>query len=106
MTTNQIDTPDILQQDKGNSRKTYEAIIDHIKSDLINGNLHTGQKLPPERELAKQHGVSRTSIREALRTLEILGVIESIQGSGNFISANVEKSLIESMSMMFFIAKN
>jgi GntR family transcriptional repressor for pyruvate dehydrogenase complex len=85
------------------SRKTYESIIDSIKSDIVAEKLHSGQKLLPERELAKQFGVSRTSIREALRTLEILGVIESIQGSGNFITGNIEKSLVESMSMMFLL---
>lgn len=87
------------------TKKTYESIIDSIKSDIIAGKLCSGEKLPPERELAKQFGVSRTSIREALRTLEILGVIESIQGSGNFITGNYEKSLIESMSMMFLLQK-
>ena len=85
------------------SKKTYESIIERIKSDIIAGNLRSGEKLPPERELAKQFGVSRTSIREALRTLEILGVIESIQGSGNFITGDCRKSLIESMSMMFLL---
>ncbi len=85
------------------SKKAYESIIDSIKSDILAGRLNVGEKLPPERELARQFGVSRTSIREALRTLEILGVIESIQGSGNFIARNCEKSLIESMSMMFLL---
>lgn len=85
------------------SKKIYESIIDSIKSDIISGKLSSGEKLPPERDLAKQFGVSRTSIREALRTLEILGVIESIQGSGNFIAGNYTKSLTESMSMMFLL---
>lgn len=87
------------------SKKTYESIIDSIKSDILAGKLYSGCKLPPERELARKFGVSRTSIREAMRTLEILGVIESIQGSGNFIAANCERSLIESMSMMFLLQK-
>lgn len=86
-----------------NSKKTYEAIIDSIKTDIMSGKIKTGQKLPPERELAKKFNVSRTSIREALRTLEILGVIKSVQGSGNYITGDVEKSLIESMSMMFLL---
>ncbi len=85
------------------SKRTYESIIDSIKTDLITGKLSSGDKLPPERDLARQFGVSRTSIREALRTLEILGVIESIQGSGNFITGNYTKSLTESMSMMFLL---
>lgn len=86
-----------------NSKKTYEAIIDSIKTDIMKGKIKPGQKLAPERELAKKFNVSRTSIREALRTLEILGVIKSIQGSGNYITGDVEKSLIESMSMMFLL---
>ncbi len=85
------------------TKRTYESIIDSIKSDIIKGKLSSGDRLPPERDLAKQFGVSRTSIREALRTLEILGVIESIQGSGNFIAGNYTKSLTESMSMMFLL---
>lgn len=86
-----------------NSKKTYEAIIDSIKSDIMSGTIKPGQKLPPERELAKKFNMSRTSIREALRTLEILGVIKSVQGSGNYITGDVEKSLVESMSMMFLL---
>lgn len=86
-----------------NRAKTYETVINHVKADIISGKLTRGVKLPPEREMAKKYGVSRTSVREALRTLEILGVVESIQGSGNFIAADVEKSMIESMSMMFLL---
>jgi len=85
------------------SKKTYEAIIDSIKTDIMRGKIKPGQKLPPERELAKKFNVSRTSIREALRTLEILGVIKSVQGSGNYITGDVEKSLVESMSTMFLL---
>ncbi|PNT92124.1 hypothetical protein CDQ83_00645 [Clostridium thermosuccinogenes] len=100
---------DLLRQDEflmeknDNSKRTYEAIIDSIKTDIMNGKIKPGQKLPPERELAKKFNVSRTSIREALRTLEILGVIKSVQGSGNYITGDFEKSLIESMSMMFLL---
>lgn len=92
-----------LMEKNDNSKKTYEAIIDSIKTDIMNGKINPGQKLPPERELAKKFNVSRTSIREALRTLEILGVIKSVQGSGNYITGDFEKSLIESMSMMFLL---
>ncbi len=90
-------------QKSDSTKKTYESIIDSIKHDIITGKLSSGDKLPPERDLAKQFGVGRTSIREALRTLEILGVIESIQGSGNFITGNFTKSMTESMSMMFLL---
>lgn len=83
--------------------KTYETVINYIKSEILNGDLSKGQKLLPERELALKIGVSRTSVREALRSLEILGVIESVQGAGNYITGNIEKSISETLSMMFLL---
>lgn len=84
-------------------KKAYEAVVGFIKSEILSGRLKPGQKLPPEREMAQQLGVSRTSIREALRTMEVLGVIESVQGAGNFISVNFEKNMTEALSMMFLL---
>ncbi len=83
--------------------KSYERVIQHIKDEILSGNLRQGQKLPPERELAEQLKVGRNSVREALRTLDILGIISSTQGAGNYMTCNFEKSLVESMSMMFLL---
>lgn len=85
--------------------KTYEKVIEYVKAEILHGNLKQGQKLPPERELAEQLGVSRNSVREALRTLDVIGIITSTQGAGNCVSCNFEKSLIEAMSMMFLMQK-
>lgn len=85
--------------------KAYENVIAYIKEEILNGNLVQGQKLPPERELAEHLGVSRNSVREALRTLDIIGMVKSTQGAGNSISCDFEKSLVESMSMMFLMEK-
>ncbi|TVR91193.1 MAG: FadR family transcriptional regulator [Spirochaetaceae bacterium] len=59
-----------------------ESIIHQITTLMGSGQLIPGQRLPPERELADRLGVSRTSIREALRSLEIVGLIESRVGVG------------------------
>ena len=67
----------------------------------MEGLFKKGDKLPSERELSEKMGVSRTSIREALRVLETMGVVESRQGEGNFICSNIEKSLLQPLSMMF-----
>ena len=83
--------------------KTYEMVIRYIKTEIMAGRLKPGEKLPPERELAEQLQISRTSIREALRTMEVLGVVESVQGAGNYISVNFEKSMTEALSMMFLL---
>ncbi len=83
--------------------RTYAVVIRYIKEEILSGRLKPGTKLPPERELAEQLQVSRTSIREALRTMEVLGVMESVHGAGNYISVNFEKSMTEALSMMFFL---
>lgn len=83
--------------------KAYENVLYYIKRKIINGELQRGEKLPPERELAETLGVGRNSVREALRTLEIMGVVTSAHGAGNYISCNFRKNMIESMTMMFLL---
>jgi DNA-binding FadR family transcriptional regulator len=63
------------------SRRTFEAILEQVESAIAQGALSAGDRLPSERELAGDLGVSRTSVREALRVLEALGVVETRRGS-------------------------
>lgn len=83
--------------------KVYEQVIDQIKNMIVNGTLKKGDKLPSERDLVEHLQVSRTSIREALRALQIIGLIECKQGEGNYISQNFENSLFEPLSIMFML---
>ena len=62
--------------------RLYESIVKQIQKLVSTGTLKPGQKLPPERDLAEELGVSRTSIREALRALEMMGYLESRVGVG------------------------
>ena len=62
--------------------RAWEVVIDRIESDLRDGRLSPGVRLPGERELATQLGVGRSSVREALRVLEVLGLIRTSTGSG------------------------
>ena len=68
-------------------KRVFEEIILQIRRELALGNLKPGDKLPAERELVKQFGVSRTAVREALRTLENAGIVHSTKGvkGGAFI---------------------
>ena len=68
------------------SEKTYERVINYVKDEIWRGNLKRGERLPSERDLAELLGVSRNSVREAMRTLSLMGFISSIHGGGNFIS--------------------
>jgi len=88
------------------NQKVYKVVIEQIKNMIKTGQLKKGDKLPPERELVEQLQVSRTSIREALRSLEILGLIESRQGEGNFIRKSFNQSLLEPLSIMFMLQES
>ncbi len=65
--------------------RLYDQIIAQIQQLVSDGRVKPGDQLPPERELADQLGVSRGSLREALRTLEYLGFIESRPGGGTIV---------------------
>lgn len=68
-------------------RKTrrYQQVAEQIHQLVVQGVLKPGDRLPPERELAEKFGVSRSSIRDALRTLEMMGVAESHHGTGTVV---------------------
>jgi GntR family transcriptional regulator, transcriptional repressor for pyruvate dehydrogenase complex len=59
-----------------NAKRTYQYITEQIITLIVNGELNAGERLPPERMLAERFEVSRSSIREAFRALEIIGIIE------------------------------
>lgn len=81
-------------------KKRFEEIIDQIKNLLIRRELSVGQKLPSELELSESMGVSRSSLREALKVLNILGVIESKAGEGTIIQQAQPENLKEIMSLI------
>ncbi len=75
--------------------RIHEEIVFKIKSMIEQGKLKTGDQLPTERELAEAFQVSRPSVREALRSLETQGFLESRQGDGTYISQQPIELLIE-----------
>ncbi len=87
----------------GTQEKSYMKVINYIKKQIRSGELSIGGKLPAERELSEILGISRNSVREAIRTLDNMGVISSQQGAGNFLTGNFENNLVESLSMMFLL---
>ena len=63
-------------------RRAWESVLAHIEADLLGGRLRPGDRLPGERALAVELGVGRSSVREAIRVLEVLGLIRTATGSG------------------------
>jgi len=72
--------------------------VSQIEALLDRGELHPGDQLPPERALAEQFQVSRASVREALRSLELLGVVETRAGGGTFVRRTVPEDLARPLS--------
>lgn len=62
--------------------RAWRTVLDRIEADLLDGTLRPGERLPPERELAATLCVGRSSVREALRVLEVMGLIRTGTGSG------------------------
>ncbi|WP_216852780.1 FadR/GntR family transcriptional regulator [Phytoactinopolyspora halotolerans] len=62
--------------------KAYELVLQRIEAEISEGRLRIGDRLPGERALAERFGVSRTSVREAIRVLEVMGAIRTAAGSG------------------------
>ena len=87
------------------SEKTYERVIKYVKDEIWRGNLKRGERLPSERDLAEMLGVSRNSVREAMRTLSLMGFISSVHGGGNFISCDLEQNLSETLQMMMLMGE-
>ncbi len=85
------------------STRVYEQVVENIKDMIENGELKIGDKLPTERAMAEELNVSRASIREAIRSLEVIGLIESKQGAGNYIKKDFSEILLEPLSMMFML---
>ena len=69
------------------SRRLYQQIADQIRELIDRGGFEAGTRLPPERDLAQQLGVSRPSLREALIALDVEGRVEVRSGSGVYVSA-------------------
>ena len=75
-----------MQADKKHSSgRLYETILENIKAMIDNQEIKPGEKLPPERVLAEYYDVSRVPVREAIKILEYMGVVENRQGDGMYL---------------------
>src|SRR5918996_1817379 len=82
------------------STRIYEEIVRQIKAMIAEGRLKSGDQLPPERDLAEKFLVSRTSVREALRALESVGLIDIRPGEGTFVREVSVDALVEPLALV------
>ncbi len=86
-------------------KKSYYDIVQDIQQQIMSNELKFGDKLPPERELSETYSMSRNSVREALRTLEVIGLLESRHGEGNFITNRLSGYVVNALSLSFVLNK-
>ncbi len=79
------------------SSRLYEQIVHQIEEAVLNGILKEGDQLPAERQLAQQFGVSRTAVREAIKTLHEKGLVEALAGRGTFVTDGSSNSMRQSL---------
>ena len=78
--------------------RLYQGIVEQIQALIGEGVLKPGDRLPPERELAERLQVSRSSLREAMRALELQGLVVSRPGAGTFVSTESLDTLIATIA--------
>ena len=85
------------------SRRLYEKIVEQIQSQIISGKLRPGDRLPAERDLAEKFRVSRTAVREAVKTLREKGLVEGHIGRGTFVTDGTASAMRGSLGLMMKI---
>ncbi len=80
--------------------KVYHEIVSQIKGLIADGRIQPGDRLPAERELAELFKASRNSVRDALRVLEQMGLIESRHGDGTYVRALSPEELTEPLASL------
>lgn len=83
----------------------YQDVCSYLRDLIEQGQLRLGDRLPTERDLAQALGVSRGTVRDGLRLLESMGVLESRQGSGNYLSNRMGKYLAQSLHFMLLLGE-
>ena len=80
--------------------RLYEQIVQQIEESILKGELGEGSQLPAERDLAKQFGVSRTAVREAIKALQEKGLVDAFPGRGTFVTNGTSNSMRRSLDRL------
>ncbi|MGO2633620.1 MAG: FadR/GntR family transcriptional regulator [Galactobacter sp.] len=80
--------------------RAYQKVLDWVETELRSGRLKVGDQLPGERALAEAHGISRASVRDAIRTLEVMGLVRTSAGSGPKSGAIMISRPAQGMALM------
>src|SRR6202051_134222 len=83
--------------------RLFEQIVQRVEDSILRGQLKPGDQLPAERDLAQRFGVSRTAVREAVKTLREKGLVEAYSGRGTFVTNGTSQAIRQSLDLMIRI---
>ena len=83
---------------KAKDKRLYQEVVNQIRNLINTKQLKDGDKLPSEKKLSKSIGVSRATVREGLRVLELMGLVETKRGKGTFVRINGQESFRNKLS--------
>ena len=83
---------------------TAEEVVERLRDMIHSGELSSGDRLPPERDLAKLLGVSRPTLRAGIRSLSTVGILQSKQGAGTFVAAADESPTLDGSALKMLSA--
>ena len=92
-----------VQSPAGSKEDVTVRVLTTFKRLISEGTLKAGSRLPPERELAEQFQVSRSSLRQALKVLEIIGVISQRVGDGSYVNETAGSVLGEPLNFLILL---
>src|ERR1700692_5146545 len=85
--------------------RLFEQIVQQVEDSILKGQLKPGDQVPAERDLAQRFGVSRTAVREAVKTLREKGLVEAYSGRGTFVTNGTSQRIRQSLDLMIRINK-
>ena len=85
--------------------RLYEQIVQQVEESILKGQLKPGDQLPAERDLAQSFGVSRTAVREAVKTLREKGLVEAYTGRGTFVTSGTSHAIRQSLDLMIRVSQ-
>jgi GntR family transcriptional repressor for pyruvate dehydrogenase complex len=86
-------------------KNVWEQVVDEMKSLIISGEWKVGQQLSPEVKLAKEFGVSRPTLREAIKQLSLMGLVEVCHGKGTFVTRPNNESFMRPLTNLLMQEK-
>lgn len=94
-----------LKKNTSYTDSLIRIISDYLTDGIMSGEIKPGDKLPSDRELAEKFGVGRSTIREALRVISLIGLIEILPSQGTFVASDTSDFFLTPLSWTFLLGK-